>query len=165
MELANGTRLLFDDSARCAMQVFHCRSIDKRPGNAGKRFLPKAAKSQEAQGKGKERPKDKSKARPASSARETRRIWSLPKNLLPLPRDRRHRRIGVGGVALHVEFGLAADRQPRAGGRRGSPGRGRQRAHAQHGLAAATPSIGPPLVSTTASIVFMASPSKGLNIS
>lgn len=124
---------------------------------------PRSRKKHKGRGKG--APRTKSKARPASSAQKTRRIWSLPKNLLPLPRDRRHRRIGVGGVALHVEFGLAADRQPRAGGRRGSPGRGRQRAHAQHGLAAATPSIGPPLVSTTASIVFMASPSKGLNIS
>lgn len=165
MKLVDGTRLFSDDTAHCTVQAFHLRSIDKRLASEGKRFPPRTAKSQEAQGEGKGRPKGKSKARPASSARETRRIWSLPENLLPLPRDRRHRRIGVGGVALHVEFGLAADRQPRAGGRRGSPGRGRQRAHAQHGLAAATPSMGPPLVSTTASIVFMASPSKGLNIS
>ena len=43
MELTNGTRLLFDDSARCAMQVFRCRNIDKRSGSAGKRFPPRAA--------------------------------------------------------------------------------------------------------------------------
>lgn len=46
------------------MQVFRCRNIDKRPGNAGKRFLPKAAKSQEAQGEEKGRPKDKVKRGP-----------------------------------------------------------------------------------------------------